>query len=118
MSKSNSRKASEVLAFRMTPDEWEALRAAAAMSGLGPTTFARRAAFAAAAIATPVYEARTPNPNKVELAKALGLLGRMASSLNQLAKVANSAGQLHSPKLIKELTNEVRALRSDLVGKE
>jgi len=118
MSKSEKRKADVVISFRMTSDESEALRAAAAMSGLGPTTFARRAAFAAAALPAPAYEARTPNPNKVELAKALGLLGRMASSLNQLAKIANSAGQLHSPKLIKELTNEVRALRSDLVGKE
>jgi len=117
MSKSQSRKASEVLAFRMTPDESEALRAAAAMSGLGPTTFARRAAFAAAAIATPVYEAKSPNLNKAELAKIYGALGRMASSANQMAKIAHAAGQLHSPKLLKELMAEIRGLRDDVARK-
>lgn len=115
MSKSNSRLATSVLAFRMTPDESAQLRAVAASQGMGPTTFARRAAFAAAALPTPVYEAKIANPGKAELAKILGQLGRMASSLNQLAKVANSSKSPASAKELKVLFAEVRALRTDLL---
>lgn len=116
MSKSNSRKASEVLAFRMTPDESAQLRAVAASQGIGPTTFARRAAFTAAALPTPEYEAQTPDPKKAELARLLGLVGRMASNVNQLTKLANTTKQLPEAKELKLLNGEVRELRKNILG--
>ncbi len=116
MSKSNSRKASEVLAFRMTPDESAQLRAVAASQGIGPTTFARRAAFSAAALPTPEYEAQTPDPKKAELARLLGLVGRMASNINQVAKIANTTKQAPEAKELKLLFAEIRELRKNILG--
>lgn len=90
MSKSSSRKATKVLAFRMTPDEAIQLRAVAEFNGIGPTTFARRAAFEAASLAVPEYERKLPDPAKADMGKILGQLGRLNSNLNQLAKIANT----------------------------
>lgn len=116
MSKSNSRKATSVLAFRMTPDEAFQLRAVASSQNLGVTTFARRAAFQAAALSSPEYERRTPDPAKADLAKILGQIGRMASNLNQLTKLANTNKQVQEIKELKVLFAEVRALRKDILG--
>lgn len=116
MSKSESRKASEILTFRLTPEESAQLRAVAASQGIGPTTFARRAAFAAAALSTPEYEARLPDPKKADLAKLLGQVGRMASNLNQLTKLANTTKQLPDARVIKLLAGEVRELRNNILG--
>jgi len=114
MSKSNSRKATEILSFRLTPDEAAQLRAVASSQGMGPTTFARRAAFSAAALAVPNYEAQTPDPKKAELARVLGLVGRMASNLNQIAKVSNTTKQI-SPTKMNAWFAEVRELRSNIL---
>jgi len=116
MSKSNSRKASEILTFRLTPEESAQLRAVAASQGLGPTTFARRAAFAAAALPTPEYEARLPDPKKADLAKLLGLVGRMASNVNQMTKIANTTKQVPEQRLLRNLSGEVRELRNNILG--
>lgn len=114
--RSESRKASEVLAFRMTPEEAAQLRVVAAAQGMGHTSFARRAAFAAAALPSPEYEAQTPDPRKADLAKILGQIGRMASNLNQLTKLANTTKQLPEPKELKLLTGEIRELRKNILG--
>lgn len=116
MSKSNSRKATKVLAFRMTPDEAVQLRAVAESQNLGVTTFARRAAFSAASLSSPEYERRTPDPAKADLAKVLGQIGRMASNLNQLTKMANTQKQVPEVKELKVLFAEIRALRKDILG--
>lgn len=116
MSKSQSRKATEILSFRLTPDEAAQLRAVAASQGIGPTTFARRAAFAAAALAVPNYEAQTPDPKKAELARLLGLVGRMASNINQIAKIANTTKQAPEAKELKLLFAEIRELRKNILG--
>jgi len=115
MSKSESRKASEILTFRLTPEESAQLRAVAASQGLGPTTFARRAAFAAAALPTPEYEARLPDPKKADLAKLLGLVGRMASNINQMTKLANTTKQVPEQRVLGMLKGELRELRNDIV---
>lgn len=115
MSGSNSRKATEVFSFRMTPDEAAQLRAVASSQGLGPTTFARRAAASAAALPIPAYEARTPDPKKADLAKVLGQIGRMASNLNQLTKLANTMKAMPEPRELKLLFGEIRELRKNLL---
>lgn len=115
MSRSDSRKATEIIAFRMRPEEAEALRAAAKASGLGPTTFARRAAFDAASLPFPEYEAKSPDPRKIEAAKIIGEINRIGSNVNQLAKIANTTKQTPAAKEVKLLFAEVRALRQDVL---
>lgn len=118
MSKSSSRRASVILAFRMTPDESAQLRAVASSVGTGPTTFARNATFKAASLPAPEYAAKFPHPQKADLAKLLGLVGRMASNLNQLTRVANAAKTVPEKerRLLRVLFAELRALRQDILA--
>jgi hypothetical protein len=116
MSRSESRKANVTLSFRLTPDEHEAIKAAAEMQGIGPTTLARRAAFQASALPSPAYEAKGRDPRKVDMARALGMLGRIASSANQLARVANSTGEVRDRVPIYALVDQLKEVRKDLTG--
>nr|WP_162707454.1 plasmid mobilization relaxosome protein MobC [Brucella anthropi] len=111
MSKSSTRKATSIIAFRMTPDESDALRAAAIAAGVGPTTFARRAAFNAANLAAPDYEMKLPDPSKVDRNKLIGAVNKIGSNVNQIAKVANEKKEIPENKIIKALFAEVRELR-------
>lgn len=115
MSRSESRKATVTLSFRLTPDEHEAVKAAAEMQGIGPTTFARRAAFQAAALPAPAYEAKGRDPCKVDMARALGMLGRIASSANQLARHANTSQEFRDRVAVHALAHELREFRKELV---
>lgn len=115
MSKSESRKASKAISFRMTPDEHETLMATAAIHGLGLSTFSRRAVFNAISLPAPDYEARVPDKRKADLSKMIGQLGRIASSANQLAKIANSTGTPTQAMVILELQKELSAIRTQLV---
>ncbi|MBA8838836.1 plasmid mobilization protein [Ochrobactrum sp. RH2CCR150] len=115
MSASNSRKATQVLTFRMTPDEGDALRAAAKANGIGPATFARRAAFKAASLPLPGYEAKAPDPDKIDKARLIGEINRIGSNLNQIAKITNLTKRAPSSKEVKVLFAEVRALRIDIL---
>lgn len=117
MSKSESRKANVTLSFRLTPDEHEAIKAAAEMQGIGPTTLARRAAFQASALPAPAYEAKGRDPRKVDMARTLGMLGRIASSANQMAKHANATGEVRSVVAVHALAFELREFRKSLTGK-
>ncbi len=116
MSRSKSRKATSVMSFRLMPSEHEAIRLAASARGLGPTTFARRAAFAAAGLPAPRNE-RAPNPNAADLAKVLGQLGRIASSANQLARVANATRAAASVTASLAIVDELTRVREELVGR-
>lgn len=104
-----------MLSFRLTPEEYEQLHAVASVSGLGLPTFVRRAAFSSALLSVPAYEARQPNLVKADLAKIIGQLGRIASSANQLAKVANSTGTPLQAMSIIELQKELAAIRTHVV---
>lgn len=115
MSRSESRKASVTLSFRLTPDEHEAVKAAAEMQGIGPTTLARRAAFQAAALPAPAYEAKGRDLRKVDMARVLGLLGRIALSANQMAKHANATGEVRNVVAVHALAHELREFRKELV---
>lgn len=114
MSKSEMRRTTKGLTFRLTPDEHEAVKTAATMRGIGVTTFARRATFAASNLPIPTYEQKR-NPMAADLAKVLSQLGRLASSANQLTKVANASGRPVSPVSIWALVDELKALRKDIV---
>jgi hypothetical protein len=117
MSKSESRKTNVTVSFRLTPEEHAAVKAAAEMQGIGPSSFARRCAFSAASLPpVPAYEAKQRDPRQVDTARALGMLGRLASSANQMAKVANSTGTPTQSVAVFALVDELKALRAEIVG--
>ncbi|TIN21473.1 MAG: hypothetical protein E5Y31_20960 [Mesorhizobium sp.] len=114
MSKSESRKANKHLAFRMTPEEHDAVFLASFAHGMGMSTFARRAAFRAAELAAPEYE-RKRNPFAADAARILGQLGRMASSANQIAKLAHATGDLRGRVAVFALVDELKAFRAEVL---
>jgi len=116
MSKSESRKATKHLSFRVTPDEFEQLSAMAAVSKISVSSFCRRAAFSAAALPAPAYENRTPDKAAADFHKILGQIGRIASNLNQLTKLANSTKTVPVQKDLKILFAELRALREQILS--
>ena len=117
MSKSRSRRATVHFAFRMTPEERDVLTIAAVAKGMGPTTFARRAAFRAAGLAAPEYERRV-NPVAADAARILGELGRIGNNANQMARVANQTRSAPTADAVRDLVDELRALRSSVLPEE
>jgi len=116
MSKSENRKTSKVLSFRLTPDEHSQLAAVAAVSGVGLPTFVRRAAFASASLPSPSYEGRQPDKTAAEYTRILGAVGKIGNNLNQLTKIANSTKSAPAQKELKLLFAEIRALRTDIIN--
>lgn len=115
MARSEARKATKLMTFRLTPDDHAAIVAAAADRGIGPTTFARQAAFRAAGLGRPAYERRGPDPVAALLAKAIGELGRIGSNVNQVARVANSRGDV-DVRVFADAMADLRALRTDMLA--
>lgn len=115
MSTSKSRKTTSLLSFRLTPIEHETIRLAAAVRGLGPTTFARRVTFNAAGLPAPQNE-RISNPVAADMARVLGQLGRISSSANQLAKVANASRAPASVSATMAIAEELAEIRKELLG--
>jgi len=116
MSKSESRKTSKILSFRLTPDEHQQLIAVSSVSGLGLPTFVRRAALQAAALPIPTYEGKTPNKTAADYTKILGAIGKLGNNLNQLSRLANSKKSLPEQKELRILFAEIRALRQDILS--
>lgn len=115
MARSEVRQATKFVTFRLTPDDHSAIVAAASARGIGPTTFARQAAFRAAGLGRPTYERRGPDPLAGILARAIGELGHIGSNVNQLARVANARGDVDGRALVETLA-ELRALRADILA--
>jgi len=115
MSKSESRKATKHLSFRLLPDEFDQLSAMAAVSKISVSSFCRRASFAAAALPVPAYESRVPDENAAELRGILGQIGRISSNLNQLTRLANTTKTVPENRELKLLFAEVRALRVNII---
>jgi len=116
MSKSETRKTTKMLSFRLTPDEHAQLIAVAAVSGVGLPTFVRRAAFASAALPAPAYEGRRGDKMIVDYTKILGAVGKIGNNLNQLSRLANSKKSMPEQKELRLLFAEIRALRQDIMS--
>lgn len=88
MSFSRSRRLSQNLSIRLSPEEAEELVAQAAAQGLGPSTLARRQVLRL--LGRPLSPARR---RRTELAKAVAScaaqVARLGHLLNQVAKAAN-----------------------------
>lgn len=94
--------------FRLSPEEVDLLRATAEAQGYGPSAFARKVVLAALGVS--VRPRRLPQPDAVILARLLGELGRIGSLANQIARVANTTGQVGSAAAIDALRAELQTL--------
>lgn len=116
MSKSENRKTSKILSFRLTPDEHNRLAAVCFRTGVNISAYVRRAAFKEAALPVPAYESRQPDKTAAYYTQILGAVGKIGNNLNQLTKLANSTKSLPSQRELKIVFAEIRALRIDILG--
>lgn len=85
-----TRQRSRLVAVRCTDAELAAITAGAARAGLSVGAFMRHQA-----IGTPgPRAARTPHVDRAALALVLARLGQFGSNLNQIARVANTTGEV------------------------
>jgi len=112
---SETRKASTTTTLRLTPEERQALVAAAEAQGLGPSTFARKAALEAAG--APVVVRRRRDVLAAAMGPLLGELARVGSNINQVARHVNRGGSPAAAELatlrseVEQLTHAVMSLR-------
>lgn len=101
--------------IHLTPAERAALNAAAEASGLGPSSYARRAVMQSVGRETSVH--RRPDGTAQAIGRALGDLGRVGNVVNQLARHAHQGGRVPADALasvrleLSGLTAAVLALR-------
>ncbi len=99
------------IGIRCTPESHAAYEKAAAAAGLSVGAWLRTLADG-----TPGPRAvRRPAVERTELARALGLLGNYGSNLNQLARVANTNGDLPTHAALIEIATHVREMRAALM---
>src|SRR3546814_14231660 len=87
MAETTKRSNTTTTTIRLTSEEAETVRSAAAARGIGPSTFARAATLRAAGRAAPPAR-RNRTDMAIALAGVLGSLGPIGSSLDQLARHA------------------------------
>jgi hypothetical protein len=88
VSSSDRRIASHTTSFRLTPEEFEALRQAAAKRGQGPSTFARAATLRASGRPAPAAKRKAAGANAEALARLLGEMGRIGGLMKVLTMQA------------------------------
>ena len=88
---SETRRATELITIRLTPDDHARIVEAGESLGLGPSSFARVAACKAAGLPRPEIR-RKPARQAVDVARVLGELGRIGNNVNQLARHAHRGG--------------------------
>ena len=90
----NTRRATEHIAIRLTPEERTRLALLAAEQEMGLSTYVRTAALAAGGL--PVHKPRRKlqRADLTELREALRLLGNLTGNVNQMAYQANAYGNL------------------------
>lgn len=106
---SETRRATEVVTVRLTPEEHERIVAAGGEQGVGPSTFARIAV--TDALGLPRRKApRKPDALDRLIGQALGELGKIGNNANQIARVANRSGDAAGIVAADALRDEVAAL--------
>jgi hypothetical protein len=112
---SETRRATETLTFRLTPEELGVVRNAAQSRGVGLTAWARRLLLDAAGTEVPPYRAKR-DVAAVALGRLLGELGRIGSNVNQLAKVANASGDVAGVDVCLGMRDQLARLHADLLA--
>ena len=106
-----TRQRSRVVAVRCTDAELAAIAAGAAGAGLSVGAFMRRQA-----IGTPGPRAVRQKPvDRAALALVLAALGRYGSNVNQLARVANSTGEIDRWERLPEIVAATLEMRDALM---
>lgn len=95
----------------MTPEELAQLDRDAERAATDRATMARAQLLNAP---IPKKARRTSNADEQALARILAQLGKIGSNLNQLAKVANSNGDLTAVRNINEVKEELAELRDQV----
>jgi hypothetical protein len=101
---------------KVTHERWNAaehaaLMAAAAQAGLPAGAYIRSLVLGAPGPRT----RRQPPANQAELARLLGELGRIGSNVNQLARIANTTGDMPPDAQLATIAGDVRAMRDALM---
>ena len=107
------------VSVRLSPRERNAIEVAAASVGIPPSVYVRRAALQAAGHPLGPMQARRDALAR-ETARAVGVLGRLASNANQIAKLANSNRLSADDRAytFSHLCGELAALRALLVRRD
>jgi uncharacterized protein (DUF1778 family) len=101
------------VSIRLSASERKTIGAAAEIKGQWPSEYIRRAALAAAGAPLAPAAARRDALAK-QVAAAVGLLGRIASSANQIARIANSGGM--QPTDVKAVLDRLNRQLFDIHG--
>ena len=96
---------------RYDATELTALKAAAALAGLTPAAFQRRQSLGTAG----PRAVRPPHPDRVLLAQVLAAIGPIGSNVNQMARVANTIGELPSALTLLETRDALVDMRAALM---
>ena len=95
-------------AVRFSDPEWSEVKAKADHAGVAVSAFMRHATLGA-----PLPRAaRRPTVNQKMVARVLGLLGNIASNMNQAARVLNMTGEMRNPDLFEDACRAVVEMRS------
>lgn len=106
---SETRQRKKLLPVRCTDEELAAIRAAAAKAGFESVgDFIRARALGR----NPPRRSRI---ELTELGRALGLIGWYGSNVNQIARVANSDGDVPTVERLEEMSRELREIRDILM---
>lgn len=111
---SETRRATKLMTFRLTPEEHAVVHAAAESRGVGPTAWARRLLLRAAKAPVPPVAARKDR-SAAAVAAVLGELGRIGNNVNQVAKIANRSGDADLSGFTAML-EELRTIRAAVIS--
>jgi hypothetical protein len=106
---SETRRRKNLLRVRCTDEELAAMKAAVLSSG-----FASVGEF----VRGRLLGRQPPRRSKIELrelGRCLGLIGHYGSNVNQLARVANAAGDLPTAARLEEMSRELREISTSLM---
>lgn len=105
-----TRRATELLTFRLTPAEKASVYAAAEARGFGPSQWARRLLLKEAGLPLP-RKAKKRDADAKAKTRLIGEINRVGNNVNQLATIANAKGDLPAVAALEALTDELRELR-------
>ncbi|MGE0278459.1 MAG: hypothetical protein AB7R40_23935 [Nitrospiraceae bacterium] len=105
---SQKRKRQKVHAVRFSDPEWSEIVAKADHAGVAVSAFMRHATLGA-----PLPRAaRRPTINQKLVARLLGLLGNVASNMNQTARVLNMTGEMRNPETFDDACRAIIEMRA------